>query len=155
MLGENADRRSAAPISSATEWKIFLKISSRVGSTRPRPLVLARIPRPLPGLPQQHLAIGVHVGPPAAWHQRRSAIFRYHRWPGEGIPRPKRLPHDQSRRLSLSVQSARQHFATNDRYPACPPRNSRQARLVRDPGGTAAYVHNLNGPFPVVIAITL
>ena len=32
MFGENAVRRSAAPISSATEWKMFLKISSSTGS---------------------------------------------------------------------------------------------------------------------------
>src|SRR5215470_2374638 len=32
MFGENADLRSAAPISSATEWNRFLNISSRVGS---------------------------------------------------------------------------------------------------------------------------
>ena len=32
MFGENAVRRSAAPISSAMEWKIFLKISSSIGS---------------------------------------------------------------------------------------------------------------------------
>src|SRR5579862_2717451 len=34
MLGENAVRRSAAPISSAIEWKRFLKISSSMGSRR-------------------------------------------------------------------------------------------------------------------------
>src|SRR5579863_2112336 len=34
MLGEKAERRSAAPISSATEWKRFLKISSSAASTR-------------------------------------------------------------------------------------------------------------------------
>ena len=32
MFGEYADRRSAAPISSAMEWKIFLNISSLVES---------------------------------------------------------------------------------------------------------------------------
>src|ERR1700691_3242854 len=32
MFGENAERRRLAPISSATEWYRFLKISSRVGS---------------------------------------------------------------------------------------------------------------------------
>ena len=34
MLGENAVRRNAAPISSAMEWKRFLKISSSMGSRR-------------------------------------------------------------------------------------------------------------------------
>src|SRR5579883_1869116 len=32
MFGENAVRRRAAPISSAMEWKMFLKISSSMGS---------------------------------------------------------------------------------------------------------------------------
>src|SRR5579863_10276826 len=34
MFGENAVRRSAAPISSAMEWYRFLKISSSTGSRR-------------------------------------------------------------------------------------------------------------------------
>src|SRR5258708_748425 len=36
MLGENAVRRSAAPISSAMEWNRFLKTSSSTGSRRMR-----------------------------------------------------------------------------------------------------------------------
>src|SRR5229473_2414560 len=54
MLGENAVRRSAAPISSAMEWKRFLKTSSSTGSRRMRrsvpetcgwSLVVGRSPR--------------------------------------------------------------------------------------------------------------
>jgi hypothetical protein len=36
MLGENAVRRNAAPISSAIEWYKFLKISSSMESRRMR-----------------------------------------------------------------------------------------------------------------------
>ena len=47
MLGEKAVRRRAAPISSAMEWKRFLKISSSIGSRRMRRSVPQRRRSPL------------------------------------------------------------------------------------------------------------
>src|SRR5580692_877692 len=93
MFGENAERRSAAPISSATEWKIFLNISSRVGSTfgarkacsRESRLPVARMCPRLCWLGQQDLAIAIDSGPPACRNQRRRAVLRNHSGAREGI----------------------------------------------------------------------
>src|SRR2546428_1522192 len=76
MLGEKAERRSVAPISSAAEWKRFLKISRRVGSTRTR--------SPPSGWGQENLALGIHARSPSGRHKRRGAVFRDH----PGAPKP-------------------------------------------------------------------
>src|SRR5258708_40340426 len=86
MFGENAERRSAAPISSATEWKMFLNISRRVGSilgtrgdrARTSRLVLARMGPRFFGFGQQDLAIGIDLGSPARGHQGCRTVFGDH-----------------------------------------------------------------------------
>src|SRR5437879_9853846 len=71
MLGEKAERRSVAPISSAAEWKRFLKISRRVGSTRTG--------SPPSGWGQENLAVGIDARSPSGRHKRRGAVFSDHR----------------------------------------------------------------------------
>src|ERR1700730_9145813 len=93
MFGENADRRNAAPISSATEWKMFLNISSRVGSTFGARrgwvcgfrLVLGPIgPRFICICPPD-LAIGIHLNLPPCRYQRCRAVFGNHGRACEGL----------------------------------------------------------------------
>src|SRR5579863_12848 len=61
MLGEKAERRSAAPISSATEWKRFLKISSSAASTRM--------------LSQHQVAVFIHIAGPVRRHDGGRAVL--------------------------------------------------------------------------------
>src|SRR5574340_1140690 len=65
MFGEKAARRSAAPISSATEWKRFLKISRRVGSNRKSGLFCM----------QDEIPITIYAGPPARRYERCGTVF--------------------------------------------------------------------------------
>src|SRR5258708_32492831 len=86
MFGENAERRRAAPISSATEWKMFLNISRRVGSilgargnrARTSRLVLARMGPRFFGFGQQDLAVDIDLGSPARGHQGCRTVFGDH-----------------------------------------------------------------------------
>src|SRR5579875_2957677 len=64
MLGEKADRRSAAPISSAIEWKRFLNISSSAGSIRI--------------VSQHQIQMGVHSARKARRNNRCGTVFHDH-----------------------------------------------------------------------------
>src|SRR5580700_4228116 len=81
MFGEKAERRRPAPISSATEWKRLLKISSIMGSTCRvigfRALVLRS--------GQNNVLVCVHICMPTRQHHRRRAVIGDDCWTGELI----------------------------------------------------------------------
>src|ERR1700683_3111128 len=66
MLGEKADRRSAPPISSATEWQRFLKISRRIGSKVERMWLSSR---------ENQVCVSVHAAAPTGRENRGAAVF--------------------------------------------------------------------------------
>src|SRR5215475_445786 len=105
MFGENADRRSAAPISSATEWKTFLKISSRVGSTRLAGLVRCTAAR-LSRLTQQNLARRLDIVQPTPWRQVSRTIFSNDSWTVETISGAYVVAGDQRGRFELAIHDA-------------------------------------------------
>src|SRR6266571_5189189 len=102
MLGEKAERRSVAPISSAAEWKRFLKISRRVGSTRTG--------SPPSGWGQENLAVGIDARSPSRRYKRRGAVFSDHRGARKPVPcvkpialdpfRPSHTPRKQASSLT-------------------------------------------------------
>src|SRR5712692_437802 len=116
MLGEKAERRSAAPISSATEWKRFLKISRRVGSKfigAPDGKLCFRIRR------RRHASPGADM----TWrHIRRSPRGPRSDYPdGAGRDRKKQWPAGGRRtalfcwRRELGGRTSRLAFAAGDR----------------------------------------
>src|SRR5437870_13248241 len=75
MLGENAERRRAAPISSATEWKRFLKISSSAELTRMISGSAGAPPAPCSASLHYQIRILVHAAAPVWWDNRGRAVL--------------------------------------------------------------------------------
>src|SRR5215472_9793517 len=90
MLGENAERRRAAPISSATEWKMFWNTARRRGSGGSR---LAVITPRIPGRhPEVDLTVPIDAGAPAGRYQRSRAVLGDHRGSPEAFTGAQLFP---------------------------------------------------------------
>src|ERR1700719_3540812 len=85
MLGENAERRRTAPISSAMEWKIFLNISNLVGSGLRIVLRINSWGTLQLFWRQQKLAVVVHTCFPVRMNQRGGTVLGHNRWARENI----------------------------------------------------------------------
>src|SRR5580692_5937817 len=85
MLGEKAERRKAAPISSAMEWKRLLKISSSAGSS-------LRIIRLMCAPLQDQIAFTIHPAAKVRRHHRGGAVLRHDSRSVERVSRRKLRP---------------------------------------------------------------
>src|SRR5262245_7734445 len=89
MFGENAERRKAAPISSAMEWKTFLKTSRSMAFGKGLFLAMARRTFREPG--EMDLSVGVDTCSPVCGNQRCGAVFRDDGWTNELVAVTKNL----------------------------------------------------------------
>src|SRR5215470_9022499 len=134
MFGENADLRSAAPISSATEWNRFLNISSRVGSNL-LPIALPQNYAELVGralgccinAPRHNLGLAAEV--PAIIAQRETLC-----WTPALIYLSESKPNSRSRQRELSIAVAQRSLR-------CTPKLSPARRY--DSPAAASRVHKL------------
>src|SRR6516165_7446961 len=152
MLAENAERRRAAPISSATAWKMFLDTSRHIASGSRR--LAAITPRALSCRRQMDLAIKVHSSPPAGRNQRRGAVLGDNGGSREPFTRVQPLPFIDGDPLLLFGKMAVSDGGRPGHRSLSGARQLWQIGARRDSGGAAPHADDFDGTLRVRVAIS-